>query len=139
MFRSPHGFDSPADDVLSGVRLDGKRAVVTGATSGLGVETARALAAAGAHVTLAVRRADAGARIAHDLRDLTGNGAVDVGQLDLVDRTSVASFVDQWTGPLHILVNNAGVMALPDLQRTVQGCELHFAANYLGHFQLVLG
>jgi NAD(P)-dependent dehydrogenase (short-subunit alcohol dehydrogenase family) len=139
MFRSPFGFDSTADDVLSGVRLDGKRAVVTGATSGLGVETARALAAAGAHVTLAVRRADAGARIAQDLRDLTGNGAVDVGQLDLVDRTSVASFVDQWTGPLHILVNNAGVMALPDLQRTVRGCEFHFAANYLGHFQLALG
>jgi NAD(P)-dependent dehydrogenase (short-subunit alcohol dehydrogenase family) len=115
MFRSPFGFDSTADDVLSGVRLDGKRAVVTGATSGLGVETARALAAAGAHVALAVRRADAGARIAQDLRELTGNGAVDVGQLDLVDRTSVASFVDQWTGPLRYVRG-----AAPSLPRGAQ-------------------
>ncbi|MDP9165694.1 MAG: SDR family NAD(P)-dependent oxidoreductase [Actinomycetota bacterium] len=136
---SPFGFESTTDDVLSGVRLDGRHAVVTGATSGLGVETARALAAAGATVTLAVRRPDAGRRVAEELRRQTGNPAIEVGQLDLSDTASIRTFVEQWVGPLHILVNNAGVMAVPELQRTAAGWEAQFAANYLGHFQLTLG
>lgn len=139
LFTTRFGFASTTNDVLAGVDLSGKRAVVTGATSGLGVETARALGAAGAEVTLAVRRPDVGQRVATDLRRETGNDAVHVRPLDLADQSSVAAFADQWTGPLDILVNNAGVMAIPDLRRTVEGWEMQFASNYLGHFALVLG
>src|SRR6202034_2235755 len=59
--------------------------------------------------------------------------------LDLADRGSVTAFVDQWRGPLHILINNAGIMALPELQRTAEGWELQFATNHLGHFALATG
>jgi NAD(P)-dependent dehydrogenase (short-subunit alcohol dehydrogenase family) len=134
---TPFGFESTADDVTRGVDLAGKRAVVTGATSGLGVETARALAAAGAEVVLAVRRLDAGRRVAEDLRTTTGNHAIEAVPLDLSDLGSVAAFARAWQGPLHILVNNAGVMALPELQRSAPGCEMQFASNFLGHFLLV--
>ena len=139
LIRTGFGFRSTTDEVLAGVHLDGKRAVVTGATSGLGVETARALAAAGAEVTLAVRRPGAGEQVAADLRRETGNGAVHVEPSDLADQSSVAAFVERWQGPLHILVNNAGVMAIPELSRTAEGWEMQFASNYLGHFALVLG
>lgn len=134
---TPFGFESTTDDVLRGVDLTGKRAVVTGATSGLGVETARALAAAGAEVVLAVRRLDAGRKVAEELRRATGNVAIEVSSLDLSDLESVSAFARAWDGPLHILVNNAGVMALPELQRGALGCEMQFVSNYLGHFVLV--
>jgi NAD(P)-dependent dehydrogenase (short-subunit alcohol dehydrogenase family) len=135
---TPFGFDSTADDVIRGVDLEGKRAVVTGATSGLGVETARALAAAGAEVLLGVRRLDAGQKVAEELRRITGNEAIDAAPLDLSDLASVSTFAQAWNGPLHILVNNAGVMALPELQRSALGCEMQFASNFLGHFLLVV-
>ncbi len=135
---TPFGFESTADDVIRGVDLTGKRSVVTGATSGLGVETARALAAAGAEVVLGVRRLDAGKRVAEELRAATGNDAIEAAPLDLADLASVAAFARAWSGPLHILVNNAGVMALPELQRSALGCEMQFASNFLGHFVLVL-
>jgi len=136
---TPFGFESAADDVIQGVDLTGKRAVVTGATSGLGVETARALAAAGAEVVLAVRRLDAGREVAEQLRQTTGNNAIEAAPLDLSDVESVSAFTQAWRGPLHILVNNAGIMALPELQRSALGCEMQFASNYLGHFALVVG
>ncbi len=107
------GFESTAADVISGVDLAGKSAIVTGASSGIGVETARALAAAGASVTLAVRNTSHGDRVAAEIRDSTGNGNIDVGVIDLGDLSSVAAFVRAGTGPLDILVNNAGVMAVP--------------------------
>ena len=135
---TPFGFDSTADDVIDGVDLTGKRAVVTGATSGLGVETARVLAAAGAEVVLGVRRLDAGQKVAEELRKTTGTGAITAAKLDLSDLESVAAFAGAWNGPLHILVNNAGVMALPELQRSAQGCEMQFVSNFLGHFALVV-
>jgi NAD(P)-dependent dehydrogenase (short-subunit alcohol dehydrogenase family) len=135
---TPFGFESTADDVMRGVDLVGKRAVVTGATSGLGVETARALAAAGAEVVLGVRRLDAGRGVAEDLRKATGNDAVEAAPLDLSDLGSVSAFARAWHGPLHILVNNAGVMALPELQRSALGCEMQFASNFLGHFLLAV-
>ena len=135
---TPFGFDSTADEVIRGVDLEGKRAVVTGATSGLGVETARALAAAGAEVLLGVRRLDAGQKVAEELRRITGNEAIDAAPLDLSDLASVSAFARTWTGPLHILVNNAGVMALPELERSALGCEMQFASNFLGHFLLVV-
>jgi len=136
---TPFGFDSAAAEVIAGIDLSGKRAVVTGASSGIGVETARALAGAGAEVTLAVRDTDAGARTAADITATTGNAGIAVGRLDLADQASVAAFVASWTGPLHILVNNAGVMALPHLELTPEGWEMQFATNHLGHFALALG
>ena len=138
MLTTPFGFASTADDVVRGVDLTGKRSVVTGATSGLGLETARALAAAGAEVVLGVRRLDAGRRVADELRRATGNDAIEAAPLDLSDLTSVSAFARAWNGPLHILVNNAGVMALPELQRSALGCEMQFASNFLGHFVLVV-
>ncbi|KUN81077.1 oxidoreductase [Streptomyces bungoensis] len=139
LFSSPFDRDSTASDVIKDVDLSGKRAVITGATSGIGVETARALAAAGAEVTLAVRRPDAGEQIAADLRTRTGNAAIRVARVDVADLESVHAFTATWTGPLHILVNNAGIMMLPELQRGISGHEQQFATNYLGHFALALG
>src|SRR5262245_58879953 len=102
------GAESTAAEVIEGIDLTGKRAIVTGGASGIGVETARALASAGADVTLAVRNLDAGAATAADITATTGNKNVHVGALDLADQKSVAAFVAGWDGPLHILVNNAG-------------------------------
>ena len=82
---------STADDVVEGIDLSGRRAVVTGAASGIGVETARSLARAGAQVTLAVRDTTAGDRTAADITASTGNADVRVAQLDLLDRASVAA------------------------------------------------
>ena len=117
---TPFGFSSTADEVVAGIDLSGKWAMVTGSSSGIGIETARVLAAAGAEVTLAVRHTDAGARVAADITASTGNDRVRVARLDLVDRTSIARFVSAWNGPLHILVNNAGGI-LPTLERTAEG------------------
>jgi NAD(P)-dependent dehydrogenase (short-subunit alcohol dehydrogenase family) len=136
---TPFGFDSTAAEVIAGVDLSGRRAIVTGGSSGIGVETARALAGAGAEVTLAVRDTAAGERTAGDIRASTAKGAIRVGRLDLADQASVAAFVAQWNGPLHLLINNAGVMALPELQLTPEGWEMQFATNHLGHFALALG
>jgi NAD(P)-dependent dehydrogenase (short-subunit alcohol dehydrogenase family) len=131
------GSDSTAADVIDGIDLSGKRAIVTGGSSGIGIETARALAGAGAEVTLAVRNTDAGDRTAAEIAAATGN-AVRVGRLDLADQASVAAFVANWSGPLSLLINNAGVM-LPELQRTPEGWEMQFATNHLGHFALAVG
>jgi len=135
---TPFGRHSTAAEVVEGIDLSGKRAIVTGAASGIGVETARALASTGAEVTLAVRNTDAGAQTAADITATTGNQNIHVAPLDLSDRASIASFVAAWDGPLHILVNNAGVMALPE-QHTSEGWEMQFATNHLGHFALTLG
>lgn len=139
LLRTPFGFSSTADDVIAGIDLTGRRALVTGATSGIGVETARTLAAAGAEVVLGVRRREAGDRIAAQIAERTGNPLVSARALDLGDLRSVAAFVASWDGPLHILINNAGIMALPELELTQEGHELQFATNYLGHFALTSG
>jgi NAD(P)-dependent dehydrogenase (short-subunit alcohol dehydrogenase family) len=136
---TPFGFDSTAAEVVAGVDLAGKRAVVTGAGSGIGVETARALAGAGAAVTMAVRRTGDAEAVAADIRATTGNDAVAVAPLELTDRASIAAFVEAWEGPLDILVNNAGVMALQELTLSDRGHEMQFATNHLGHFALALG
>ncbi|MEW2348213.1 SDR family NAD(P)-dependent oxidoreductase [Streptomyces sp. NPDC006684] len=135
---TPFGATSTAADVLAGVRLDGRRAVVTGGAGGLGRETARALAAAGAEVVLATRRVATAEEAAREIAAATGNTAVRGAALDLADPASVAAFVSGWSGPLHILVNNAGVMATPET-RTPEGRELQFATNHLGHFALATG
>lgn len=133
------GFQSTAADVTGGLDLTGKRIIITGGAAGIGLETARVLAAAGAEITLAVRRPEVAQSVAEDLRRATGNPGIEVGQLDLSDLRSVRAFVDEWAGPLHVLINNAGIMAVPDLERTPQGFELQFGTNFLGHFALTLG
>jgi NAD(P)-dependent dehydrogenase (short-subunit alcohol dehydrogenase family) len=85
-----------------------------------------------------VRDVEAGRRVAADIAETTGNKRVEVAQLDLVDRKSVKEFVAAWKGPLHVLINNAGIMACPET-RTAEGWELQFATNHLGHFALALG
>ncbi|MGI5142276.1 MULTISPECIES: SDR family NAD(P)-dependent oxidoreductase [unclassified Streptomyces] len=135
---TPFGAQTTAAEVVKGVDLTGLRAIVTGGSSGIGVETARALAAAGAEVTLAVRDLEAGKKVAEDISAGTGNDRVLVAPLDLDDRPSIRAFVADWRGPLHILVNNAGVMASPET-RTAEGWELQFATNHLGHFALTTG
>jgi NAD(P)-dependent dehydrogenase (short-subunit alcohol dehydrogenase family) len=81
-----------------------------------------------------VRNTDAGDRTAADVTAATDNDAVRVARLDLDDQASVAAFASDWAGPLHVLINNAGVMALPDLQLTPEGWEMQFATNHFGHF-----
>lgn len=129
---------STAAEVIAGIDLTGKRAIVTGGASGIGIETARALASAGAEVVLAVRDVATGEKVADQITTSTGNTEVLVSELDLSVRESVAAFVKRWIGPLHILVNNAGVMASPET-RTAEGWELQFATNHLGHFALTNG
>jgi NAD(P)-dependent dehydrogenase (short-subunit alcohol dehydrogenase family) len=129
---------STADEVITGLDLTGVRAIVTGATSGIGRETARALASTGAEVTIAARNTDAGAEVANDIAATTGNSAVHVAHLELADPATIARFVDSWDGPLHLLINNAGVMSSA-MARTPLGWELQFATNHLGHFALAVG
>jgi len=136
---SPFGFESTAAEVIAGIDLHDRRALVTGAASGIGVETARALASAGAETVIAARDVAAAERAAAGIRATTGNPAVSVARLDLLDRGSVDQLIRDLAGPLHILVNNAGVMAIPELRRSPEGHELQFATNHLGHFRLALG
>jgi NAD(P)-dependent dehydrogenase (short-subunit alcohol dehydrogenase family) len=132
------GFHSTAAEVVEGIDLSGKRMIVTGGSSGIGVETARALVAAGAEVTLAVRNVEAGSEAAADIVDSTSMENIRVARLDLADRASIAAFVAAWEGPLDVLINNAGVMACPE-EHTAEGWELQFATNHLGHFALSVG
>jgi len=138
LITTPFGATATAAEVIAGVDLAGQRAVVTGASSGIGQETARALASAGAEVTLAVRDLAAGEKAAAAIAAAADGRLVRVERLDLADRASVAGFVGRWTGPLHILVNNAGIMATPE-RRTPEGWEFQFATNHLGHFALATG
>ncbi|MGV9350886.1 SDR family NAD(P)-dependent oxidoreductase [Streptomyces spiralis] len=138
LITTPFGARTTAAEVLAGVDLGGRRAVVTGAASGIGRETARALAAAGAEVTIGVRDLATGAHVAREITPESGPGSVHAALLDLTDLASVRSFVETWHGPLHMLVLNAGVMASP-LERTKEGWELQFATNHLGHFALATG
>lgn len=139
LIKTPFGFSSTAMEVVEGIDLSGKRAIVTGSASGIGIETARALAKAGAEVTLAVRNMEAGEQVTADIKASTGNNAVRVGRLELLDWNSIDAFVQAWHGPLHILINNAAVMALPTRQLSPAGHELQFATNHLGHFRLSVG
>lgn len=126
---------STADDVLAGIDLSGKNAIVTGGHVGLGLEMTRALAKAGASVTVGARNPDRAAPA------LAGIERVEVGRLDLLDPTSIEAFATRYLDsdrPLHILLNNAGIMGGP-LVRDARGYESQFSTNHLGHFQLTLG
>lgn len=138
LITTPFNATSTADDVLRGRDLSGLRAVVTGASSGLGAETARALAAAGAEVTMAVRNLAAGEACAAAIETSAGVARPRVAHLDLADQRSVGRFVEAWEGALHLLVNNAGVVTA-GLERTARGWELQLATNHLGHFALTTG
>ena len=108
----------------------GRTVVVTGANSGIGLPTARALAEAGARVVLAVRDLAKGAAAAESIP-----GDPEVRQLDLADLASVRAFAESWQGELSVLINNAGVMRTPE-RRTADGFELQIGTNHLGHFAL---
>ncbi len=132
------GEQSTTDEVLEGIDLTGKVAIVTGASGGLGEETARALAAKGASVTIAARDMARAEKTAAGIRESTGNHQVDVGEMELDKPDSVRAFASDWLSKhneLNLLINNAGVMACP-LSRTPEGWEMQFATNHLGHFLL---
>jgi NAD(P)-dependent dehydrogenase (short-subunit alcohol dehydrogenase family) len=129
------GFDarSTAREVLDGIDLTGRLALVTGGYSGLGLETTRALAGAGAHVVVPARRPAAAAEA------LAGIDGVEVDELDLGDLDSVAAFAGRFLASgraLDIVIGSAGIMACPET-RVGPGWEAQFATNHLGHFALV--
>lgn len=119
----------------------GKVAVVTGATGGLGLEIAAALARAGAHVIVAGRSAEKGSTAVAEIERRHGGARTQFEALDVADLGSVAHFAERFTSQfprLDLLINNAGVMAVPDRHLTVDGFELQLGTNYLGHFALTL-
>ncbi len=113
----------------------GKTAVVTGANSGLGYQTSRQLAGHGAHVIMACRDAERGQQALERLRADVPEANAELRSLDLADLSSVKAFAEGLDGPVHLLINNAGVMALPP-RVSVDGFEMQFATNHLGHFAL---
>jgi NAD(P)-dependent dehydrogenase (short-subunit alcohol dehydrogenase family) len=121
--------------------LAGRRAIVTGANTGLGFQTAQALADAGAEVVLAVRSASRGQAAADRIRAVVPSASIRVSELDLADLASVRAFVGQEgaRGAVDVLVNNAGVMLVPERRLTADGFELHLGVNHLGHAALTIG
>ncbi|MGR6916739.1 SDR family NAD(P)-dependent oxidoreductase [[Actinomadura] parvosata] len=122
LITTPFTSKTTASEILAGVDLTGRRIIVTGGASGIGLETVRALAGAGAEVTVATRDPAPGQRA-----------------LDLSDLESVRAFVAGWSGPVHAVVANAGIMALPARRLAANGWELQLATNFLGHFALITG
>jgi len=136
--RTSFGEQTTTDDVIAGIDLHGSTAVVTGASTGLGLETARALASVGAHVVLAVRDRAKGTAALAAIRATEPGALVEFGILDLASLASVRAFADdvrQRVATIDILVNNAGVMYTP-FERTADGFEMQFGTNHLGHFLL---
>jgi len=119
--------------------LSGRSVIVTGSNSGLGFETAKRLAEAGASVTLAIRDLVKGERAAELIRSNAPKGTVQVDRLDVSDLDSVRNFADSWSSHhpngLDLLINNAGIMAIPR-RESPQGIEMQLATNHLGHFAL---
>jgi len=128
--------ESTAGQVARSADLRGRTAVLTGASSGIGAETARALAAAGAHLILGVRNLAAGEAVAREI-GLAAHRNVRVLPLDLSDLDAVAAFAGQVTGPIDLLIANAGVSKTPQTHLP-NGLEVRFATNHLGHFLLAL-
>lgn len=132
---SGFGHTTTVSEVLAGRDLTGLNAVVTGGYSGLGLETVRVLAGAGAHVTVPTRNVEKAEQALRDLQD------VELAALNLTDPASVDAFAESYLAsgrPLHLLINGAGVAASP-LERDARGYEGHFSTNHLGHFQLTAG
>jgi NAD(P)-dependent dehydrogenase (short-subunit alcohol dehydrogenase family) len=134
--RRGFGQDTTTAEVIEGIDLDGKLALVTGGSGGLGAETARALASKGARVVITARDVAKGEEVAGGIRASTGNDGIEVEELELGSLASIRSFADRFLArhdALQILVNNAGVMACP-FAKTTDGFELQFGSNHLGHF-----
>lgn len=134
--RKQFGHDTTAAEVLEGIDLRGKVALVTGASGGLGEETARALAEKGAQVILTARDLAKGEAAAERIRASTGNARVEVESLELGSFASIRAFAERVLArhpALHMLVNNAGVMACP-FGKTAEGHEMQFGSNHVGHF-----
>ncbi|MEQ9504940.1 MAG: oxidoreductase [Hyphomonas sp.] len=126
---------STAAEVVSGIDLSGRNVIVTGGYSGIGIETVRALAGAGARVTVPARRVDVATEALASVA-----GEIEIAPMDLGDLASVRSFADRYLEterPLHILINNAGIMATP-LARVGKGWESQFGTNHLGHMALAM-
>jgi NAD(P)-dependent dehydrogenase (short-subunit alcohol dehydrogenase family) len=136
----PFGATSTTDDVLAGVDLSGKRVLVTGASAGLGVETARALASHGAWVVGAARDLDKARAATEAVRSAAANGGgLELVQLDLADLASVRACADALVAagkPFDVIIANAGVMATP-FGKTKDGFETQFGTNHLGHFVFI--
>jgi NAD(P)-dependent dehydrogenase (short-subunit alcohol dehydrogenase family) len=133
--KSPFGAYTPARDVVAGHDLAGKVAIVTGGATGIGIETARALAEAGAEVVIAVRKPDLAEAAVVDIAK-TAKGKISWSMLDLSSFKSIRAFAERWGDrPLNLLINNAGVMACP-LAYTEDGLEMQIGTNHFGHFLL---
>jgi NAD(P)-dependent dehydrogenase (short-subunit alcohol dehydrogenase family) len=128
---SRFGHDTTAEEIARSTDLRGRRVVLTGASSGIGVETARALTVAGADVVLGVRDVDAGEAVARDVSPAA------TGEIRVLALDSVAAFADGITGPVNVLIANAGVSKTPDTHLP-NGLDVRFATNHLGHFLLAL-
>jgi NAD(P)-dependent dehydrogenase (short-subunit alcohol dehydrogenase family) len=130
------GAESTTDEVLSGIRLDGKHVLITGSTGGLGIETARALASVGASVTISGRNPEKIAAALATLREQLPKATFDSLEVDLASLARIAdatkTFVDRGQS-IDLLINNAGVMMCPEGQ-TADGFETQFGTNHLGHF-----
>jgi NAD(P)-dependent dehydrogenase (short-subunit alcohol dehydrogenase family) len=123
-------------DIIRGINLTGKLAVVTGGYAGLDLEAARTLASAGARVVVPARDIE---RARHAVAEI--GGSIEVQPMDLTDPASIDAFargIVRSGLPVHILINSAGIMAVPDLTRDGRGNEMQFSTNHLGHFQLTL-
>lgn len=133
---SPFGPKSTAREVVAGHDLSGKVAIVTGAATGIGVETARALAEAGAEVIIAARKPELGEEVANEINLGVGLKRTSFAMLDLSSFEAIRHFAHLWGDrPINILINNAGVMACP-LSRTADGLEMQIGTNHFGHFLL---
>ena len=132
---SGFGAATTAAEVIRGMNLQGKTAIVTGGYSGIGLETARQLVKAGAKVIVPARSHEKAVQALHDLKN------VEIESMELSDPQSVNYFADRFLATsqaLHILVDNAGIMAVKTLERDRHGYESHFSTNHLGHFQLTV-
>jgi len=135
---SEFGYRTTAKEAVANIDLSDKNAIVTGGYSGIGVETAAALASAGARVTIACRDFPRAEAKAAELNTSLGAERVFAGELDLSSQASVQKFAEDYLAKndrLHILVNNAAVMACP-FEKTADGFEMQFGTNHLGHFGL---
>ncbi len=131
-------FESTTDDVLDGIDLSGRRFVITGAASGLGEESTRALAAHGASILMLARDPQKNADAAERVRAAVPDADLSLDTVDLADLSSVRAFAGRYLEsghPIDVLMNNAGVMACP-FGHTADGFEMQFGTNHLGHFEL---
>ncbi|KAJ9549822.1 hypothetical protein OSB04_022365 [Centaurea solstitialis] len=140
IFTGKSGFaaSSTAEDVTKGIDGTGLTAIVTGATSGIGLETARVLALRGVHVVMPVRNVEAGKKVKESIAEKIPNAKLEVMELDISSLESVRTFASQYCSkghPLNILILNAGIMT-PPFSLSKDGIELQFATNHVGNFLL---